>query len=61
MDILIRNLAEETAAELKIRAAANKRSLQEEIRAILIELAERGPSIDSTDAIRCASRRLVKS
>lgn len=52
MNVLIRNLNEETVSELKTRAAENKRSLQEEIKAILTETAERGASMDSTDIIR---------
>ena len=52
MDVLIRDLSDETVEELKKRAADNNRSLQAELKAILTETADRGASLDSTDLIR---------
>lgn len=41
MNLLIRNLDDETIRDLKERAVENNRSLEHEIKAILEEIAER--------------------
>lgn len=45
-DVLVRNLDEETLEKLKKKAAANNRSLQEELKNVLEEHA--GPDIEET-------------
>jgi plasmid stability protein len=48
VDLLIRDLSDKTVEKLKRRAAENNRSPEEELKAILDEMA----SLDSTDIIR---------
>ena len=54
MDVIIRDLSDETVKELRERAEENNRSLEEELKAILDARAEyrrRSRSFDSTDLI----------
>ena len=56
--LLVRNVAEDTVAELKARAAAHGRSLEAEVRAILDIAAKpsRETLLAEADAIRARSR-----
>jgi len=45
-NVLIRNIDEETLSKLKKKAAANNRSLQEELKSLLEQYA--GPDIEET-------------
>jgi hypothetical protein len=57
MDVLIRDLSEETVKELTTQAEENNRSLAEELKAVLDKRAEfrrLSRSFDSTDWIRHA-------
>jgi len=59
-DILVRNLPPATLARLKRRAAAQGRSLQQELFALLVEAGAQEPA----DALRLAARlrrRLVRT
>jgi len=48
MNLLIRNLDEDTVKELEEQAKENNRTLEAEMKAILEEVAERGASFDRT-------------
>jgi plasmid stability protein len=52
MNVLIRNLDEDTVKELEQRAKENNRSLEAEVKAILEEKAERGASLDRIAPMR---------
>jgi plasmid stability protein len=54
--VLVRNLSEETLVGLKARAVANGRSLQQEVKAILVEAAAGRPA----DALALAARMREK-
>jgi plasmid stability protein len=54
--ITIRDVPEETRAELAARAAASGRSLQEYLRATLVDLAERPDLAQVLDRIRSRKR-----
>ena len=54
--ITIRDVPEETRAELAARAASSGRSLQEYLRATLVELAERPDLAQVVDRIRSRKR-----
>jgi plasmid stability protein len=52
MDLLIRDLDEDTVKELEEQAKENNRSLEAELKAILEEKAEREESLDRIDRMR---------
>jgi plasmid stability protein len=52
MNLLIRDLDEDTVKELEEQAKENNRSLEAELKAILEETVERGASFDSIGLVR---------